>query len=1134
MKNKIINRIIVTLLALFCVTSVSYSQNATYIYRNDGQFHAFFNNDIDSIVYSNVDTLGIHHNDFVVQEIYALDSIFRIPLTAIDSISFHAPAPILQPDVRIMNSEWSSFVISIDNNTITFNRNIPNTLMPKVGDVLVTEFPNTDFPSQFSGRVEKIQNSPSGIECTCSEVELTDIYKRLVLVGKASTQSESSTRSIGRRNAPELSHTITIDREKIKKKFEVNIDEVSLYLDFDPQTVELQYSVLVEENKETVNWIRATQITTTTVGFDFTWETKTKDSAPWISKKGELNNILKKLKVPVEVPVFTGVTAFVEVRPCVEPKADVSLGLKWSFTSTTIDDVYRDANDNIIHNSIKNEFKPEQPQVQASIEGEVFVGVGIRVGIGGIKRQITSIGLDVKAGGVLSGDAHFEFSPFGDYDTSLYSAFKDTKVALGWRLEFIPFLTILTFSTEDLWNDTQTEETRNPLKLTLGNQLWEWYLFPEFNEWVSQTTGETVSLQIDASRRLLWPAARVGIEVFDELDRVVGEHFEEYNWGTSQKHLSDNFTLHKGYAYDCYPIIQVKWGDNYLGKIKAAPSKRIVIDAPVVVTGDHSSESATSAVIKLSFGSMPSGSVCGYTLNGTFHSLGYVNRSVDVTLTGLSPDTEYEYNAYAFVEGVPYSGVPNKFKTLGPLPITGQHYDETLYGATIVLKYENVPDGAECGYFLDKEAEGTSASISQNVPIGTIKGEKIVKLTNLEPDTKYYYQAYIKYEGKTYWNPSADDEKEFRTLSPIATTGDLVSSTTTSAEVMVTFENVPDEAECAVSYYCNDENFQIEDKRLGKVEGEISVLLENLLPGKEYHYIAYIKYKDKAYEGIEKTFKTQSIPVELSDFMVTKAEWKRNGYEYNGKTYTFKYNCSVTATLTDATNVKDWGYCYVDPDGDYVLVSLLDKGTSYKDTHYAYCRNEPEASVILYGYVWYNGEENPQYAEGWEYPVTYEEEPSISFESAEITSIDAEPKYDGSGNYLFTWYTAGMRYVIKINGGYWIDYIQPIIYDNGSWSNNGGKTRVPGDGLYSVNTNLSYDNEANMNWSTGYRITLTDGSIIYTTNEIVVGGTPEQPTVSISTPYASAKKLSKKVMEVNSQSIETYLPQFGELEFIIQ
>ena len=909
---------------------------------------------------------------------------------------------------------------------------------------------------------------------------------------------------------------------QLSQNFEINIDNIDLYVDVDPQNIEFQYSVLVKDNKEVVNWFRASQTTTTTIGFNLEWEwNKSKD----LRKK--INDALKKITPePLEFPIFTGLTGFIGIRPCIEPKADVSLGLKWSFTSTTIDDVYRDANDKIMYKSIKNEFRPEQPQVQASIEGEVFIGIGIRGGIGGIKRQITSIGLDVKAGGVLSGDAHFEFSPFGGYDTSTYTAFKDTKVALGWRLEFIPFLTILTFSTEDLWDDTQTEETKNPLKFTLGNQLWEWYLFPDFDEWVSQISGETVNLQIDARRSLLWRAARVGIVIFDELDRVVGEHFEEYNWGTSQKHLSDIFTLHKGYAYDCYPIIQLKWGDNYLGKIKAAPSKRIVIDAPVVITGGHSNESATSAVIKLTFSSMPGGANCGYTLNGTFHSLGYLNKSIDVTLTDLSPDTEYEYNAYAFVEGVPYPGAPNKFKTLGPLPTTGQHYDETLTGATIVLKYENVPDGAECGYCLDKEAEGTSASISQNIALGTIQGEKTIMLTNLEPDTKYYYQAYIKYNGKTYWNPDANDEKEFRTLAPIATTGDLISSTTTSAVVKVTFENVPENAECGVSYYCNDETFQMEDKRLGRVEGEHSVNLDGLLSSKEYHYIAYIKYKDKPYEGVEKTFKTKSVPVELSDFIVTKAEWKRSGYEYNGNTYTFKYNCSVTATLTDATDVKDWGYCYVDPNGDYVLISLKDKGTSYTDDRYAYCRNEPEASVILYGYVWYNGEDNPQYAEGWEYPLVYDEEPSITYQSAEILDVNGEPQYDGDGSYLFTWYTARFKYVIKITGGYWIDNIQPMVYDNGSWSYNGGKARVPGDGLYSVTTSMNYDNTSNMNWSTGYNITLTDGSTMYSSNTLQIGGTPESPTISVGGSASSAANSRRSIKQTEKKN---NVPKFGEL-----
>lgn len=47
-------------------------QDALYIFRNDGQFNAFFYGDIDHICYSKIDTLGVEQPDYVVQEVYAL------------------------------------------------------------------------------------------------------------------------------------------------------------------------------------------------------------------------------------------------------------------------------------------------------------------------------------------------------------------------------------------------------------------------------------------------------------------------------------------------------------------------------------------------------------------------------------------------------------------------------------------------------------------------------------------------------------------------------------------------------------------------------------------------------------------------------------------------------------------------------------------------------------------------------------------------------------------------------------------------------------------------------------------------------------------------------------------------------
>ena len=121
----------------------------------------------------------------------------------------------------------------------------------------------------------------------------------------------------------------------------------------------------------------------------------------------------------------------------------------------------------------------------------------------------------------------------------------------------------------------------------------------------------------------------------------------------------------------------------------------------------------------------------------------------------------------------------------------------------------------------------------------------------------------------------------------------------------------------------------------------------------------------------------------------------------------------------------------------------------------------------------------------------------ITFKDAEIVEVQSEPRYNGDGEYLFTWYTTKFKYVINIEGADSIDYVQPIIYDNGTWTYNGSKMKVPGNGLYSVSTNMSYDNDANMDWAIGYVITLKDGSTVNSTNTLRFGGTPEAPTVSV-------------------------------------
>lgn len=82
-------RLIASLLLLAgFLCGASAQHNAMFVYRNDGVINAFLKSDVDSLVCSQIDVDSLLHSDYVVQEIWTADSIYRIPLENIDSISF--------------------------------------------------------------------------------------------------------------------------------------------------------------------------------------------------------------------------------------------------------------------------------------------------------------------------------------------------------------------------------------------------------------------------------------------------------------------------------------------------------------------------------------------------------------------------------------------------------------------------------------------------------------------------------------------------------------------------------------------------------------------------------------------------------------------------------------------------------------------------------------------------------------------------------------------------------------------------------------------------------------------------------------------------------------------------------------
>lgn len=182
----------------FAVSAIlpSNAQDAFFVYRNDGQFNAFFNDEIDSIVCSNIDLDSIVHEEFVVQEFHTPDSIYRIPIASIDSVGFQKPGTIYEKDVIQLNGSLFDYLISEDSMSLTFDATIPSSLLPKVGDKLATVELSDKLPFGFAGLVREVREDTCGYIVSCDTLQFEEVMYRFYGVNEiVLKQDEPQTRS---------------------------------------------------------------------------------------------------------------------------------------------------------------------------------------------------------------------------------------------------------------------------------------------------------------------------------------------------------------------------------------------------------------------------------------------------------------------------------------------------------------------------------------------------------------------------------------------------------------------------------------------------------------------------------------------------------------------------------------------------------------------------------------------------------------------------------------------------------------------------------------------------------------------------------------------------------------------------
>ncbi len=170
-------------------SSIIIAQQPIYVYRNDGIINVFSTEYCDSITYSPIDVDSVTHPEICTIEIYACDSIYRIPLESIDSVSFVTPSTIIKPGIINLDEELLPWVSGRKGLTIRLKSETPASVIPSVGQTVVSlSDPESPMGGVFMGKVSNVNREDDEVKIECEPIYIEDAFERFY----ANLQSETA------------------------------------------------------------------------------------------------------------------------------------------------------------------------------------------------------------------------------------------------------------------------------------------------------------------------------------------------------------------------------------------------------------------------------------------------------------------------------------------------------------------------------------------------------------------------------------------------------------------------------------------------------------------------------------------------------------------------------------------------------------------------------------------------------------------------------------------------------------------------------------------------------------------------------------------------------------------------------
>jgi len=729
---------------------------AFYIYRNDGQFNAFFRDEVDSIAYSYYDLDSVRYEEVVTQLVYTADSIYKIPLAAIDSVGFVTPETQYKPDVIKIDGELRQYVISSDELLVTFSSLIPSTLLPHIGDKLVTLEQSDTFPYGFLGKVVSMEKDTNGnYIIKCETISMRDVFNCYYGISNI-TYTENSplhSRAKGVSNGNGFNNfNPGTFRFKLTQGLDYSLDIIddfafgysnNIFFEFTPKLRVNSFVILPFEGDDNIF------VSLSCTGdFHLMEHLEASASLQWSKDWGWKNPVTNQPTLLWPIPNCPLVRFYIE--PGIFINASSQISTKMEFTQDYSLVFHYDAS--LKHGPSLKQIKPIWIPVSKSSSGQVMMTGNISFGgyaeVGFLlqDKDFAHICLRGEIGAELESNAVLlkEDVNTAKTSSSVYKRLLDTSIDLNWFYG--------TKLEGKIWPFSAS------YNLPLGNKgnIFSLGHVPTFsNVALKEIVSGSLTAEADVSGNLLNPV-KVGFALYDGNGNNVATYFAENPYQNKPSKLRYTFTEIGGsHKYTVYPVVKF-----YDVGMLASPSSdaEMKIDAMTMDAENIDAKSAT-LVGKLSlfesgmtgsvafyYGTSPNPIVSGVRINvGTVGSLN--SAEFRKTIANFKPNTTYYYAAaYIPDEGEISYGETKSFTTAQPAVevSTGNVVSVDDYEAEVQGYLSGDVSGLEYGFFYNHTGENGTWYVSKASNLAN--GQFTSRLQFME-NSNIFYKAYAEKDG---------------------------------------------------------------------------------------------------------------------------------------------------------------------------------------------------------------------------------------------------------------------------------------------------------------------------------------------------------------------------------------------------